>query len=169
MRERSSAKLVIALLLLAGVVIGVKLGGGYLWALLLRMHGQRSHARSAAAAPGEPLRGDAAWPRTSAGELARGWVEAFSSGEEAMREFLGRSLAADSLAERSIDERLASYRTLHQRLGTLALDSILRSTENELEAAMIAADGESRELTFRVGSDAPVRLLSVTLKERHAH
>src|SRR5262245_24090410 len=50
------------------------------------------------------------WPATPAGEIARGWTEAFSAGETAMREFLSKHLSPESLAKRGMSQRMETYR-----------------------------------------------------------
>src|SRR5512134_2957410 len=52
------------------------------------------------------------WPDTRVGELARGWVAAFSSGETAMKEYLATHLAATSLASKGVPQRVERYRDL---------------------------------------------------------
>ena len=107
----------------------------------------------------------AGWPATRAGQLARGWVTAFSTGETAMRDFIDINLAPKSLAERNTRARVEKYRTLRDQYGKLQLESVLKSTPGELTAKLIDSDAKSHEFTFAVQTEAPYKLLSVSLRE----
>ena len=119
-------------------------------------HGQATR-RVATATPG--------WPASRAGELARGWVTAFSGGETAMRDFIDRNMAPQSLAERNTRTRVEKYRTLRDQYGKLQLDSVLKSTPGELTARLIDSDAKAHEFTFAVQTEAPYKLLSVSMRE----
>lgn len=105
------------------------------------------------------------WPDTKAGAVARGWVEAFSTGEDAMRAFLRANLTAESLEKRTMSERIASYRKLREKYETLTLFKVDSSAPGELKATLMAADASRRQFTFTVQKDPPYRLLSVTIRE----
>jgi hypothetical protein len=121
-------------------------------------HATRSADGSAAAADG--------WPDTQAGRIARRWVQAFSEGEPAMRKCLPDILTAESLAHRSLDERIAAYRGLHDRFGTLMLMKVEKSTPGELVVRLAASDLSQHRFTFTVQTEAPFRLLSVAFLDR---
>src|SRR6185503_19543986 len=101
-----------------------------------------------------------------AGMVASGWVEAFSSGEEAMSAFLAASLGEDDLIKRPLAERLKSYRKLRDRFGALALVSVEKSTPAELTVALVADDASRQRFVFTVAKDAPHRLKSVSFFDR---
>jgi hypothetical protein len=120
----------------------------------------------ACASPARP----AAWPESREGALARGWVEAFSAGEEAMRRFWNENLAASSLAAKSMDERVASFRSLKERLGTLRLVEIVDATiAHELTVKLADAHGNEHEFTFHLEAAEPYKMtgLVARLTERH--
>lgn len=113
------------------------------------------------------------WPETKAGERAREWVEAYSSGEAAMRRFITANNTPESLRERPMAERLESYRQMQERIPRLRLGYLLRSTPYEVEAMLIAQDGSKHKFVFSVENKEPHRLLSVayhqTPGQGHGH
>ena len=117
-------------------------------------------AATAAAADAPP-----AWPDTRAGALARGWVTAFNTGEEAMRGFLTNHMAAKNLAEKGVPARIERYQTLREKYGRLQLERVLASTPVELTVRLLDADARSREFTVRAEDREPWKLVSVSLKE----
>ncbi len=121
---------------------------------------------AACASPARP----STWPESREGKLARAWVEAFSAGEEAMRRYWSENLAASSLATKSVDERLASYRSLEERLGTLRLVEVIdAATANELTVKLADAHDTEHEFTFRFEAAEPHKLAGVVarLTEKH--
>jgi hypothetical protein len=114
---------------------------------------------AAAAAP-------ASWPATRAGELARGWVTAFSTGEDAMREFLDQNMAAKSLEERDTRTRVEKYQSLRDQYGKLQLDAVIKSEPGELTARLLDSDAKSHEFVFVVQTEAPYKLRSVSMREQ---
>lgn len=117
------------------------------------------HAGTPAAKPA------AAWPDTRVGALARGWVTAFDTGEDAMRAFLADHMAAKDLAERGVPSRVERYRTLRDQYGRLQLDRVVESSPTELTVKLLDGDAKSREFTFRSEAQAPWKLVSVSIKE----
>jgi hypothetical protein len=112
----------------------------------------------------------AEWPDTREGALARGWVQAFSTGETSMATFFDFNLAPASLARRSMADRLATYRSLHQRLGALRLAEVTSAAPGELRVVLIdAKENERHDAVFRVQTEEPRKLVAVelTLTERH--
>jgi len=106
------------------------------------------------------------WPDTRAGELARAWVEAFSSGEAAMREFNLKSLSQESQAQKGADQRIATYRKNRERFGKLVFASVVKSTPGELTVELMDADAAPHEFTFAVQTTPPYKLVSVSRRER---
>lgn len=108
------------------------------------------------------------WPDTRAGEVARAWVEAFSAGEPAMREFNLKWLTRGSLERKSMDERLEVYRKGRDRFGKLVLASVIKSTPGELTVSLLDSDAAAHEFIFAVQTAAPFKLVSVSLREQQA-
>jgi len=133
-----------------------------------------SIAGTMAAAESRPVAGKSAaksvesedgWPQTRAGELARGWVEAFSTGEAAMRDFISRELASKSLESKGIPQRVERYRDLRQRYGKLTFASVVKSTPGELTVRLLDSDMESHDFVFTIQTTAPYKLVSVGIRE----
>ena len=106
-----------------------------------------------------------AWPPTRVGALARDWVTAFNTGEDAMRAFLKDKMAAKNLAEKGVPARVERYRTLREKYGRLQLERVIVSSASELTVKLLDTDAHAREFTFRSETAAPYRLASVSLKE----
>jgi hypothetical protein len=120
-------------------------------------------AASAAPAP--------AWPESAAGRLGDGWVEAFNRGEPAMRRFFVERLAAASLAERGMEERMASYRSLRELVGRLNLVEVVTAEPHAVTVVLRGRDELRHELTFVAEAEAPHGLLAVSARvtQRHGH
>src|SRR5262247_3766763 len=80
------------------------------------------------------------WPETKAGVRARGWVEAFSAGEDSMRAFLKQNVADQSLVDRNVPKRIESYRKMRERFGILVLGSVEESEPYKLTVSLLAED-----------------------------
>lgn len=100
---------------------------------------------------------------------AKQWLIAFAGGEETMRAFLLRSVAEEELQKRNIDERIKGYRTLRKRFGTLQSKAVLSSSDGTYELLLVAADGSEHEFIFTGQTEAPFKLLSIGIRERHHH
>lgn len=109
---------------------------------------------------------ETSWPTTRAGEVAKGWVTAFNTGESAMREFLATRMAAKALGERPVPARVERYRDLREKYGRLQLDRVVKSDPSELTARLLDADAKSREFVFKSEDRAPWKLVSVSIKEQ---
>jgi len=106
------------------------------------------------------------WPDTREGALARRWVEAFSKGEKAMRATLPEILTPEGLAKTSMDERMARYRASYERMGPLMLIRIEKSEPGELVAVLAGSDYSETPFTFKVQTEKPYKLISVTRLEQ---
>lgn len=125
-------------------------------------------AATAAPAPRAADRGG--WPDTRVGELARGWVAAFSSGEAAMKEYLAAHLAPKSLESKSVPQRIERYRDLREKYGKLELASVVKSEREKLTVKLMASDATRHEFVFTTQGEAPYKLISVTIREfGHGH
>ena len=107
----------------------------------------------------------ARWPDTRVGALAGGWVNAFNTGEDAMRGFLKDHMAAKNLAEKGVPARVERYRTLREKYGRLQLERVIASSPSELTVKLLDGDARAREFTFRSETTEPYKLASVSLKE----
>lgn len=124
-------------------------------------HGH-SAAKSAASRDG--------WPDTKAGARASGWVEAFSTGEDAMRAYLKENMAEQTLAEKGVAKRIESYRKLRERLGALVLGSVEESAPYKITVSLLGEDATVHRFVFAVQDQAPYKLVSVSMFDRaHGH
>jgi hypothetical protein len=105
------------------------------------------------------------WPDTDAGLLAARWVRAFSKGEKAMKALLTEILTPESLKKRTMDERLESYRGMHERFGELQLVKIVKSSPTEVTAQLAGMDMTPREFTFVVVAGQPGKLDHVAYQD----
>lgn len=108
------------------------------------------------------------WPDTPAGRVASAWVDAFLTGEEAMRTFLVGNLSEAAQAERSMPERLQSYRQAQQQFGALMLASVAESTPTRVTAVLLAEDATPHRFVFSVEEEPPYKLVSVGVQQ-HGH
>lgn len=110
------------------------------------------------------------WPESRPGGIARRWVASFSKGEDAMRACLTETLAPASLESKGIAQRLASYCELRERLGSLTLASVDKSTPGELRATLLASDLTRHQFVFTVQTEPPYKLVSVgRMEHRTGH
>jgi len=105
------------------------------------------------------------WPDTPAGIVAGQWVLAFSTGEDAMREFLKQNVGEKSLAERSVSTRVENYRKLRERYGKLMLASVAGEKKGELTVKLMAEDASTHTFVFTVETQAPHKLISVGIMQ----
>jgi hypothetical protein len=106
-----------------------------------------------------------AWPNTPAGQMGRGWVNAYCAGEDSMRAFIGRSMAPKSLEDRNVTVRVQKYKELHDQYGRLQLDSVVESTPDKVTVKLLDGDAKTRTFTFAVQEEAPHKLLSVSIRQ----
>ena len=108
------------------------------------------------------------FPDTPAGTLAKQWLAAFPT-EATMRAFLERNIDEEGFRQRSMDDRIKTWRESKKKLGKLKLASIVSSKPEELKVMLTAADGEKHEFTFTVTSTPPHKLVSITRAEMRRH
>ena len=109
------------------------------------------------------------WPDTPAGAAGRGWVQAYASGDSAMRAFYQSAFDPDSLAKRSADQRLTRYHTMRDEYGKLVLGAVVKSTPSVLNVTLIDAEAASHEFVFTTSSKPPYKLLSVGMMQKMQH
>lgn len=125
------------------------------------------HAHAAAVKAGAAkTSSDDGWPESRAATIARGWVEAFSAGEPSFRAYLGKALTPESLAKKSLDQRMVTYRELRERFGKLSFASVVKSSTDKLEVRLMASDGSLHEFTFEIQNAPPFKLIQVSRLDR---
>ncbi len=93
----------------------------------------------APAAAWEPAAGEI--PATPAGQCAAAYIKAFNRGAEAMGQFESTYRSAAALKERPVDSRVAMYKELKGKWGTLEPRSVLDAAEGHLSVLARAAAG----------------------------
>ena len=89
------------------------------------------------------------------------YMEAYNSGEDAMRGFFEKRAVADT--NRPIDQRLETYRQLRAQLGALLLDGAeLRGDEFVLQTRRAVAKDEVVQLNFKFERNEPYKLVSLS-------
>lgn len=106
------------------------------------------------------------WPATRVGRLSQGWVAAFCAGESAMRDFLAREMAPNSLKETGVSKRVERYRDLREKYGRLELVSVVKSEPGKLTVKLMDADGSPHDFVFTAQAAPPFKLVSVGIVER---
>lgn len=109
------------------------------------------------------------WPDTPAGIMASRWVDAFSMGEEAMRDFLEASLNEESLAKRPMQERLEKAEALRRQIGGLMLTDVQESEEHRVVATLLSDSGAKHTFVFQLTEESPARLESISMMHPGGH
>ena len=110
------------------------------------------------------------WPDTTLGMVASGWIEAFSSGADVMRQFLQSHMSEQALASRPIEKRMNSYPALREQFGNLMLAEVRESSSEELTVMLLAEDTTQYHFVFTADPEAPHMLVSVRiLQYQHGH
>jgi phosphohistidine phosphatase SixA len=106
-------------------------------------------------------------PNTPAGNLLRGYITAFNSGDaNSMRTYLQTAFVPNP--SRSMDERTAGYLKLFEEHGALSLVSVDSSTASAVTLGMHSKRGPLT-LTLKVADTDPARAASVTFAVFGAH
>ena len=92
-------------------------------------------------------------PPTCAGAHAKAWLEAFASGDDAMRAFYTTHTSDASLAARPMDARLERYRTMKADMSVLTPVEVISSSEDQLVIHAKEAGGDDVTLSF--GCESP--------------
>jgi CubicO group peptidase (beta-lactamase class C family) len=101
-------------------------------------------------------------PETQAGQRVAAYIKAFNSGDEqTMREFFTNHLAPDSLARRSMDERMQVYRQMRGEMGTLELQRVVEAKESAIATLVKTNKGEWFNLGFEFEPQSPHKLLGL--------
>lgn len=155
-------KSVVAGMVLIALGVGLWMGGGLVWNKLLEMHGMKPDHRRASV-DSKP----ATWPETETAKVAQGWVEAFSTGDDAMRSYILNTTTQQALRDHPVEVRIENYHKLHERFKTLKLVSVENSKEGQLEVMLASADGGEHHFTFHTQAEAPYKLLDIKMTENH--
>jgi CubicO group peptidase (beta-lactamase class C family) len=98
-------------------------------------------------------------PDTPAGHTVTAYLKVYNSVDlAAMREFIRGSTIQASGDTRSLDQRVAGYKRIHDDLGALRLIGIVSSTPDQIVARMAAGNGDQVTMTFDIEAQSPYRL-----------
>ena len=110
------------------------------------------------------------WPDTPAGMMGSAWVDAFSTGDDAMHSFLETYVAKADLDKRPLKERMKSYHGLRDDLGSLMFKSVTESTPHKLTVVLLAEDASPHRFVFTVEKESPHNLVQIgMLQQGHGH
>jgi len=105
------------------------------------------------------------WPASRAGEMGRGWVNAYCAGEDSMRAFLATHMAPKNLEERNVTVRVQKYQELREQYGRLQLQSVEESTAEKVTVKLLDADAKQRTFIFTIQDGPPYKLVSVMIRQ----
>ena len=86
-----------------------------------------------------------------------------------MKAFLARDMAPKSLAAKNVPQRVERYRELKEKYGKLQFASVVKEAPEELTVKLMDADATVREFIFAVQTEAPYKLISVSIREQGGH
>ncbi|HLX82445.1 MAG TPA: serine hydrolase domain-containing protein [Terriglobales bacterium] len=89
-------------------------------------------------------------PSSPKGQLVRQYLNAFNSGEPAMRAFLERTPSATAM-----DERIARYRAMKSDIGNFTPVRLVAGNGDSLEVIVRTADGRELSLNFKFAGEPP--------------
>ncbi len=105
-------------------------------------------------------------PDTPAGELVAAYLEAFNAGEARMRDFLDKYVAKEDLARIPPETRLARFREMKQRLGTLEPVKVIQVSESSVALDLKSSGGPLVGFTFDLAPTSPPTLRSIRVEDR---
>ncbi|TLY31749.1 MAG: beta-lactamase family protein [Ignavibacteria bacterium] len=117
------------------------------------------------------LTAQVALPDTPAGKVAKQYIDAFNSGDDAkLRQFFIDNVAPKGLAERPVEARLERAKQFRQEAKSLTPQKILDTGPNSLGVVARAGNGDILTLTFEFDTTALYKLagLRVDLGEQEA-
>jgi D-alanyl-D-alanine carboxypeptidase len=97
------------------------------------------------------------------------YVAAFNGGEDHMADFLKNNVADSALQQRSVADRLAIYRQLHQRMKSIEVLGIpnvqISGQAFAVTARVRTGSGEDVDLTFTFDPQPPNKLISLRVED----
>jgi len=105
-------------------------------------------------------------PQTQSGRRVEAYVKAFNAGEAAMKDFFTANVAKDSLLKNPVETRLARYRQMRERLGTLVIRNIVENRTDLVSVVARGSNGPEVSLDFQFEAAEPFGLLSVRVMDR---
>jgi D-alanyl-D-alanine carboxypeptidase len=104
------------------------------------------------------------FPQTPAGKAAEAYFKAFNAGEEAMKDYLEKFSARDSLQRMPVSARLDRYRNILGQLGSLEPQKLVESRLDFISVTARAQGGRLLRLDFTFESVEPFGLLGIRIE-----
>ncbi|MDP2916119.1 MAG: serine hydrolase domain-containing protein [Candidatus Aminicenantes bacterium] len=104
-------------------------------------------------------------PQTPAGRRVESYVKAFNAGEAAMKEFFAANVAKEALQKTPLETRLARYKQMRERLGTLEIRKVIESRADLVNVVARGSNGSEVSLDFQFEAAEPFGLLSVRVMD----
>ena len=99
---------------------------------------------------------------TPTGKRVVGYFHAFNSNDDAaIRAYISENYADSALAQRSVEDRLGTYRQLQRDMGTLELLQVLEATADRTTVLAHAQGNRGFQLTFLTKPRPPHKLLGI--------
>ena len=103
-------------------------------------------------------------PETPAGRSVAAYVKAFNTGEAAIREYFLANAAKSALEKNPIDVRMARYRDMKGRLGTITLQSLVEARADFVSVIVHTSDGPTVRMDFQFESAEPFGLFGIRIE-----
>jgi len=103
--------------------------------------------------------------KTPAGQRAAAYLKAFNDGEQAMREYFTAHLAKDALQKTPIDMRLARYRQMRDRVGSLEIQRLIQARDGSVSLIVRGSKGPLLQLEFEFEPAEPFGLLGIRVQD----
>lgn len=100
----------------------------------------------------------------NAGKVIEAYVNAFNSGEVAMRNFLTDNISNTSLEQRSVEARLSIYKQMRDNMVELTLQQIQESTNTSITARMHTKKDEWFLFTFELEQVPPHKIIGIRIE-----
>ena len=104
-------------------------------------------------------------PQTPAGRRVEAYVKAFNAGEAAMKDFFAANVVKDSLLKNPVETRLARYRQMRERLGTLEIRKVVESRADLVNVVAHGSNGSVVSLDFQFEAAEPFGFLAVRVMD----
>lgn len=104
-------------------------------------------------------------PQTAAGRRVEAYLKAFNAGESAMKEFFAANTAKDALQSAPLETRLARYKQMRERLGTLEVRKIAGSRADLVSLVARGSNGPVVSLDFQFEAAEPFGLVSIRVMD----
>jgi len=104
--------------------------------------------------------------RSPAGRAVEAYMKAFNAGEAAMTEFFTSYTAKDALRNAPVETRLARYRQMRDRLGTLEIRDVVGTRGDLVSVVARGSNGPLVSLDFQFEAAEPFGLISIRVMDR---